>query len=95
MAAGAWYGAGGMESIELNSTRAGGSFGTPEITQQRGAEALLIGGVLGQQECAGWDLPEITDAQVAERGTNSSMASRIATPGLDLCVILLQPFRRT
>ena len=53
MAAGAWYGAGGMESIELNSTRAGGSFGMPEITQQRGAEALLIGGVLGQQECAG------------------------------------------
>lgn len=53
MAAGAWYGAGGMESIELNSKRAGGSFGMLEITQQRGAEALLTGGVLGQQECAG------------------------------------------
>lgn len=53
MAAGAWYGAEGMESIELNSKGAVGSFGMPEIRQQRGADALLMGGVFGQHECAG------------------------------------------
>lgn len=53
MAAGAWYGAEGMESIELNSMRAAGSFGMPEIRQQRGADALPMGDLFGQHECGG------------------------------------------